>query len=310
MGRETSFRYSVFVPLVGALITFMSGVNTRLTARVGFLAAAIVIHVAGLAAVSVILLVKHEERREERHDGGPEARLPAWYYMGGVVGVVTVFSSIYAFTTLGASLAVALALLGQALFSIALDATGFLGRTRFPLSIRRLPGITLAIAGVMVMSHAVISGDWRADVPAILMALVAGATPVISFTLNSELGRRKGLLRSTRANYLTGLAGTLLVVAVVRPPVIDAVRAVAAAGPFLALGGGFMGVVVVTSMNFVFPRMSAFAATLLLFSGQALMGVLLEGVFDAGKLIGTVVLLAGLAVDSLLSRRVEAAVLG
>jgi len=298
---ETTLRYSILVPLVGALITFMSGVNTRLTARVGFLAAAVVIHVAGLAAISAILSVKREEKRA--------GRLPAWQYLGGVVGVTTVFSSIYAFTTLGASLAVALSLLGQALFSIALDATGFLGRTRFPLSVRRLPGIALAVAGVVVMSHEVIAGDWRADVPAILIALAAGATPIISFTLNSELGRRKGILRSTRANYVTGLAGTLLVAAVLGLPVVDAARAVAAAGPFLALGGGFLGVVVVTSMNFVFPRISAFAATVLLFSGQALMGLLLDGlrtgVFDAWKLVGTFVLLIGLAVDSVLTRRVQ-----
>jgi transporter family-2 protein len=310
MGRETVSMYGAVVPLVGALITLMSGVNTRLSGRVGSLAATVAIHVAGLAAVSAIMLVKREAMREGKEEG----RLPAWYYLGGVVGVGTVFSSIYAFTALGASLAVALALLGQTLFSIALDATGFLGRRKFPLSARRLPGIALAIAGVVVMSHAVIAGNWRADVPAILIALAAGATPVISFSLNSELGRRKGVLRSTRANYLTGLAGTLLIVAVVRPPVVDAVRAVAAAGPFLALGGGFMGVAVVTSMNFIFPRISAFSATLLLFSGQALMGLVLDGVtvgvFDMWKLVGTVVLLSGLAVDSLLSRKVEEAALG
>ena len=93
-----------------------------------------------------------------------------------MVGIVTVFSSIYAFTALGASLAVALGLLGQTLFSIVLDATGMLGRTRFPLSIRRLPGIGLAVAGVAVMSHGVLTGNWRAGVPAVLVALIAGAT--------------------------------------------------------------------------------------------------------------------------------------
>jgi transporter family-2 protein len=95
------------------------------------------------------------------------------------------------------------------------------------------------------------------------------------------------------------------VVLVVRPHAAEAARAVAAAGPFLALGGGFMGVAVVTSMNFIFPRMAAFSATLLLFSGQAFSGVLIDfvtdGVFDARKLIGACVVLAGLAVNALLS---------
>ena len=129
---------------------------------------------------------------------------------------------------------------------------------------------------------------------------------MISFTLNSELGRRRGLLKSTRANYVTGLAGTVLIAAAVGMPLLDAAKAVVAAGPFLALGGGLMGVVVVTSMSFIFPRVSALAATLLLFSGQALMGVVLDavttGLFDPWKLVGTLILLSGLAVDSLFAR--------
>ena len=109
-------------------------------------------------------------------------------------------------------------------------------------------------------------------------------------------------------NYIVGLATTLALVAVVRPPVAAAVHAVAGAGPLLLLGGGLMGVVVVTGMSVVFPRVSAFSATLLLFCGQALTGVLVdaltEGFFDARKLIGTLVLLGGLGLDTALSRRI------
>jgi uncharacterized membrane protein YdcZ (DUF606 family) len=53
--------------------------------------------------------------------------------------------------------------------------------------------------------------------------------------------------------------------------------------------------------------MAAFSAALLLFSGQALCGVLIdfiaEGAFDARKLIGTLILLAGLAINALLTKR-------
>lgn len=68
-----------------------------------------------------------------------------------------------------------------------------------------------------------------------------------------------------------------------------------------------MGVIVVAAMNVIFPRTTAFAATLLLFSGQALTGVAFEavagGAFDVWKLVGTVLLLGGLALHVLLSRR-------
>jgi len=288
--------YSVFAPLVGALMTVMNQTNSRFSVLVGSLVATLVIHIAGLAAVSAVLLAKREEKRRERP--------PLYYYLGGFVGVGTVFSNNYAFTALGASLAVALALLGQTLFSIAVDATGLLGRRKYPLSLRSLPGICLALAGVAVMV-----GAWRSNALAMLVAFASGALPSLSFILNSELGLKKGVFRSTRVNYLVGLATTLALVGAIRPPMVPAARAIAEAGPLLALGGGFMGVAVVSAMNSLFPRMPAFSAAILLFCGQALAGLVIDfagaGAFDARKLVGTLVLLAGLAVNALLARRRE-----
>ena len=109
--------YSALAPFIGALITLMYGVNSRFSALAGNLVSTLVIHVVGLAAVSIVLLAKHEEARAER--------LPIFFYLGGVVGVGTVFAANYAFTVLSASLAVALGLLGQTLTSVAVDATGF-----------------------------------------------------------------------------------------------------------------------------------------------------------------------------------------
>ena len=232
--------------------------------------------------------------------------MPFRFYLGGVFGVGTIFACNYAFSNLSASLAVALSLLGQAGFSLFTDATGFLGRKRYALTPRRLPGIALAAAGVVILA-----GAGRMAWVAVPAALAAGILPGISFILNSELGRQRGILRSARWNYITGLAGTITIAALAGMPALPAVRAVVRAGPLLALGGGLAGVAVVATMNFVFPRLPAFTATILLFSGQALAGVALDwvvqGMFDIRKLTGTLVVLIGLAVDSRLSRRAAAA---
>jgi transporter family-2 protein len=294
MGREGDFAYSALAPLVGALITLMNSVNGRFSRYAGSLVSTLVIHLVGLAAVSVLLLARREVKRP--------GRLPAYYYLGGLVGVGTVFSTIYAFNALGASLAVALSLLGQTLFSVAADASGIAGRKRSPLSARRLLGIGLAIAGAAVMAE-----NWRSSALAMLVALIMGVLTGLSFILNSELGRRKGILWSTRANYIAGFAATMAIALAVRPSIGVAARGIAMAGPLLALGGGLMGVAVVASINSIFPHILAFSATLLLFSGQALAGVVIdavaEGAFDARKLGGTLLVLAGLAADSLLARR-------
>jgi len=286
--------FSALAPLVGMLITLMNGLNSRFSKGVGILVACLSIHLAGLSAVSLILLVKKERRTP--------GKLPPYYYLGGVIGVGTVFSSAYAFSTLGASLAVALALLGQTIFSLAVDGTGFLGRTRHPFTLRSVPGLALAVAG-----SAIIARDWRSNALAMIVALASGALPSLSFVLNAELGREKGVLRSTRVNYLAGLATTIAMIAVARPDAVAAWQSIKAAGPLLALGGGVMGVGVVASMNLVFARMPAFSATLLVFSGQSLAGILIdfaaEGFFDLRKLAGVCVLLLGLAANSFLANR-------
>jgi len=286
--------FYALAPLVGILITLMNSVNSRFAGLVGTLVATLVIHLVGLAAVSLILVF----RREKALAGSPRF----YYYLGGLVGVGTVFCNNYAYASLGASLAVSLSLLGQTLFSMTVDSTGLLGRKKYPFSARRLPALGLALSGVVIMT-----GDWRSNIPAMLVALAAGALPGLSFILNSELGRRKGIFHSTRMNYLMGLAGTLAIVALQRPPLAEAARAVAQAGPLLAVSGGLMGLVVVAAMNFIFPRVAAFSATLLLFCGQSLAGILIDvalsGKLDARRLAGVVILMAGLAIDSLLTKR-------
>ncbi len=294
MRKESLAAYGI-APLSGIVITLANLLNSRLAAHVGNLTATLVIHCVGLSAVSLILLARREKPRS--------GRAPFVYYLGGFVGVGTVFASNYAFAALGASLAVSLALFGQTAFSLAADATGLLGRPKYPLALRRIPGIALAFAGIALMA-----GSWRSEALAKLAALASGVFVGLSSVLNAELGRRKGLLRSTRVNYIAGLATTLLIVAALRPAAAPAVSAVEAAGPILAFGGGLMGVAVVTAMSFVFPRMAVFSATILIFGGQALAGILLDlaarGSLDLWKLLGTAVLLAGLALDSALSPRV------
>ena len=166
----------------------MNAVNSRLAAAVGYPTAAIVVHLVGLVGVQVLLLA----RRETPIPG----RLPLVYYLGGFFGAGTVFAGNYAFSVLSASLAVALALVGQATFSLIADATGLFGRKRYPPSALSLPGIGMAAVGVVVMA-----GRGRLELAAVLAALAMGILPGLSFVLNSELGLKKGILRAARWNF-------------------------------------------------------------------------------------------------------------
>ncbi|HET6452004.1 MAG TPA: DMT family transporter [Spirochaetia bacterium] len=282
--------YAVLAPLVGALATAANVVNSQLTGRINPLLAIVVIHVVGLVAVSAILAAA-------RPKPGSAERLPLYLYAAGVIGVGTVFTSTAAFSALGASLAVALALIGQTVFSVAADATGFLGRPLHALTPRRAPGIGLAVIGAAVMAE-----NWRVEAFPMLLAFTSGVLPGLSSVLNAELARKKGLLRSTWMNYVTGLSTILVVAAVARAP-FATLRTVASIPPLL-LTGGLMGVGVVAGMSLTFSRLSAFTATLLVSAGQVAAGLasdaVTRGAFDMRKLVGMLVLLAGLTLDTLL----------
>lgn len=338
--------YGSAAALIGALVTIMSDINSRLAGAVGAVAAAGIIHSVGLAAILAIsALVPALRRRRGRSRGevgkgrlqkaaegrpsietegtaagrpgrdgvtegpgfpdvtgpGTDRRTPApWYlYLGGTVGVGTVMASNFAFAALGASLAVAVSLLGQTLFSLAADASGLLGRKRYPLSLARIPGIAIALAGVALMAE-----DWRLAGPAAALAFSAGLCAGLSAVLNAELAERRDVLHSSRANYATGLATVALVALAVGSP-LPAPAELTAAGPLLLAGGGLIGIVVVSALNIIFPRIPVFAATILMFSGQTAAGVVVDAIrtgdLELRKVLGTGVLLAGLAVDAAVS---------
>jgi bacterial/archaeal transporter family-2 protein len=298
-----SMIYLSLAPLVGGLITLMNAINSLLSARVGNLLAILVIHVTGLAAVSLIVVARREGKVLRQ---GGKRRLPPYLYAGGIVGVGTVFACNSAYGALGASLSVALGLLAQMAGSLVIDATGFLGRPRYPLSLRSLPGIGLALAGVIVMA-----GSWQGQLAYYLLALAGGLLPLLTFTLNSQLAMARGIFTSARTNYLSGLITTLLVVAVFQPSVLgrapESLATVAATPLGLVVGGGFLGVLMLGGINFGFPKIPAFWATLLMFAGQALTGLLLDGLLRGGfslrTLLGCLLVLAGLAANAALGRK-------
>lgn len=290
--------YLALTPLIGALITTMNQVNSRLTAVVGSALALVLIHAVGLGASTAAIALRKEKRKP--------ARLPWYRYAGGAIGIGTVLASAAAFRGLGASMATALALLGRMGGAVAVDATGLLGRKKHPIEPGQVPGLAAALLGIVVMAGA----RAPALVPTI-MALLAGLLPLCTFTLNSQLALEIGVFRSARMNFLTGLCGSVAIAlaafAMGALPSLDAICSALADSPFLAIGGGVLGVVMVGSVNVVFPRIPAIYATALLFAGQALTGLAIdaiaEGAIPLRKLAGILILLGGILYNAVRESR-------
>ena len=141
----------------------------------------------------------------------------------------------------------------------------------------------------------------------LLLALLTGVMLSATGVTNTALARRVGVFPGTLVNYLTGLATSLICVAVA-----GAWRVPSAAGlpPWLAvflLTGGFFGVMIISATSASMARVPAVYVTVLMFIGQVLMGVVLDGLGGKpvtwGKIAGCALIGAGLLVNIVLDRR-------
>ena len=131
----------------GGLLSLMVLCNSTITAHANAIWGSLVPHATGTvaAALALALLVR-------RSQGQATSRAPAWAYLGGLLGALTVMlSSVAANTALALSGTLALGLLGQAGFGLAADRWGLLGLPR-----RRATGRDLLALGLILGGSAIL----------------------------------------------------------------------------------------------------------------------------------------------------------
>jgi len=79
------------------------------------------------------------------------ARGPLWIWSGGLLGALYVLSAIVLVPRLGSAVTFALIVAGQMGISLAIDYFGLFGIPRSPLSLERIGGGVLLVAGVILI---------------------------------------------------------------------------------------------------------------------------------------------------------------
>lgn len=109
--------------------------------------AGFVSYVGGLATMIVVLLVLGEQAPSWK----TVANTPWWAWSGGVLGGVFILLMILLLPSLGAATLIALVVAGQMAAAIALDHFGAFGLATHPVSLSRVAGAALLIAGVVLI---------------------------------------------------------------------------------------------------------------------------------------------------------------
>lgn len=138
------------IPLIaaigtGGLLSLMILCNAEVTRHAGAVLGSLAPHATGTVAAGLALAFFTRAAAA----GGPA---PAWAYLGGLSGAVTVMlSSLAANTALALSGTLALGLLGQAAFGLAADRWGLLGLPRRRATARGLLSLALILGGSAIL---------------------------------------------------------------------------------------------------------------------------------------------------------------
>ena len=136
----------VVMALTGGLIAMQPAVNAGLGKATGNLAAALVSFIIGTLVLAVIVAFAGQT------GGVGEATGVPWYLLlGGVLGAVYVFSALVTVSSIGAGGVAAATITGQLTFSVILDRIGFLGLDGAPISLDRILGVALLLAGTFLI---------------------------------------------------------------------------------------------------------------------------------------------------------------
>ncbi|WIY63130.1 DMT family transporter [Bacillus arachidis] len=137
--------YNLLSIIIGAFIAIMIPLNGVLSEMTGNYTSSVMIHIVGLVAIVIVLLVSKSKFHMQKG-------IPLYLYSAGAIGVFTVLFSNISFSALGVSITIALSLLGQSVSSIIIDHFGLLGMRVVKFEKKKMFGLLLISSGIVVMT--------------------------------------------------------------------------------------------------------------------------------------------------------------
>ncbi len=132
--------------VAGGLIALQAPINAGLGRSTGSLPAALVSFSVGTLALAAIVVLSGKAA------GVGSTFDVSWYYLlGGLLGAIYVTNALIQVAAIGAGGVAAATITGQLVASVAIDRLGLLGLDQVPLSVERLAGVALLIAGTVLI---------------------------------------------------------------------------------------------------------------------------------------------------------------
>ena len=137
----------IAVVLAGGATALQAPTNARLMGAVGSpVNAAFVSFAVGTAALGILAVIL-----QAKPDLEASRALPWYAWVGGLYGAIFVVAAAWGVPRLGVATTITLMVAGQLLLSLFLDHFGAFGAPQHPISLGRLAGVALVLAGVLMV---------------------------------------------------------------------------------------------------------------------------------------------------------------
>lgn len=131
--------------LAGIFISLQNVFNARASEKIGLLGTVTIVHGIGfVASVIILLLVKYKGLSKI-------VEVDKIYLLGGLLGIVIVFSVMKSISLLGVTYSVSILLTTQLVASLFIDSFGLFGIEKVQLTINKPLGIIVMIIGILVI---------------------------------------------------------------------------------------------------------------------------------------------------------------
>jgi len=296
----------------GALMPVQTVVNTRLSRAVSstFLASFVSFLVGTIVLTAAVLIT-----RPHLPGWAAMGQQPWWLWLGGLCGVVFLTLNMVLMRSLGASVTVVLPIVGQVVGGVVIDTAGLFDVERHALSVARVVGLLVVLAGAFVVNYSRPTPGAAPTVPAgrkrllIALGVLGGVLSATQTTINGRLGTvLSSPVAASLVSFLVGLAALLVIVLVSRPQ-LGRQTAAAAVRPWYLVVGGALGAAFVLGSTYAAPVLGISVTVSVVLLGQLVSGLSVDrwGVLGAPrrpvgrrKVVGVLLVLAGVVCVRLL----------
>jgi bacterial/archaeal transporter family-2 protein len=133
--------------VAGVLVGIQAPVNSRLGRTIGSVQAATFSFVVGTIALALVASLFYGGLGSF----GQAGKVPAWAWIGGLLGATYVTVAILTVRTLGVSGLTALVICGQLTAAVLIDRFGLFGIARQPIGATRIAGLVLLVVGALLV---------------------------------------------------------------------------------------------------------------------------------------------------------------